>query len=155
MSTDTFSSPIKALSHLRDGAQDAASLVLHGAVGPEAATAFLAWNATADLADPREVLANPTGVDWLSMRVDQMFAVANAVVALSLADDNRRTWKQAMNVMVAIDNAGRPDVALAAVPTLFGQTHHLRAGLTDRQRRAFGGLLTRMGVMASADEVLA
>lgn len=106
----------RVLGHLHPGDGEAALLVLEGLVGRAAALEYLAWEKTADLADPRAVLYNPGIIDWETERPDRLFVLMQAVAALSLAD--RKLMPKAAKVMAACARGGRPDVALPAIRRL-------------------------------------
>lgn len=140
---------IEALSQLRPEDEEAQTLFVTGGVGEGAAVGFFAWMATANLIDPRAAMRDPSIVDW-SARVDVLFALAHGVAAVALAADSRRAWDAAVDVLVAMSDHARLDVALDAVHVLFSQTTHLSQGLRAEHRHAFGDLLARMGVLTPA-----
>lgn len=149
----TWTKAMAILSELRPEDDEAALLVLKGCVGEGAATEYLAWEATADLADPEAVLANPSVIDWKNERPDRLFALVGAVSTLTrlrLADNKSDTnvWEKGMAVMVACATGGRPDAATPSVRTLV----NLRpkdAKLTSEMRDAFAPILQRMGRLAA------
>lgn len=146
----SWTNAIEALSHLRPDDDEAAWIVLQGAVGEAATTEYVAWAATADLIDPRAAMNDPSSVDWAGARVDQLFALAHGVAAHSLVSGTRSDWDAAMGVLVAMDAHGKPDVAVNAAQVLFGQNGRLREGLRAEHRAAFGDLLERMGALTPA-----
>lgn len=128
------------LAHVDRTDADTFDTVLIGCVGEAAATEFIAWMATADLADPDEVLADPSIVDWKNARPDQAFAMITTICALVALRDNDKTTDAAFEVMGACAEAGKPDVATPGILSL------IRRGrmMPSKVARQFPDLLDRM-----------
>lgn len=67
-----------AACDIHRASRDEVRFILGGAIGEEAAHAFLVWRANADLPDPWDVLAGK--VTWLGRRPDEVFVIAAAVI---------------------------------------------------------------------------
>lgn len=150
----TWTKAMAILAELRPNDGEAALLVLKGCVGEGAAIEYLAWEATTDLADPAEVMENPSMIDWKNERPDRLFALVGAVSALvrmDLAGDrnNVRSWEKGMAVMVACAAGDRPDAATPYVRGLINQRPK-EAKLTKDMRTAFAPILQRMGRLTAA-----
>lgn len=138
----------RVLGYLPARDTEAAMLVLTGLVGRAAALEYLAWEPTADLADPRAVLANPGIVKWDEERPDKLFALMQSITALTLAD--RRLMPKAAKVAAACARSGRPDVALPAVRRLSDADAGAFLGsMSARDRDEFGRLFTATGQWAA------
>lgn len=149
----TWTKAMAILSELRPDDDEASLLVLKGCVGEGAAVEYLAWEATADLADPEAVLANPSVIDWKNERPDRLFALVGAVSTLTrlrLGADKKdvKSWEKGMAVMVACATGGRPDAATPSVRTLVN-LRPKEAKLTSEMREAFAPILQRMGRLAA------
>ncbi|MPV50052.1 ATP-binding protein [Pseudactinotalea sp. HY160] len=135
---------IRVIAHLRAGDEDARDLALVGLIGEAAATEFATWISTSDLHDPALVMADPSLVDWHAERPDRLFALVTSVRALAVADGKAKTWEQAMGVMVACAEGGKPDVATPGARALGGQMPK-GALMPAEARDAFGEVFARLG----------
>lgn len=138
----------RVLGYLPARDEEAATLVLSGLVGRAAALEYLAWEKTADLADPRAVLSNPGIVDWGRERPDRLFALMQSLTAMTLAD--RKLLPKAAKVTAACARGGRPDVALPAIRRLSeASPEEFLGALTDRDRAEFSRLFAATGQWAA------
>lgn len=138
----------RVLGYLPAKDEEASALALTGLVGRAAALEYLSWAKTADLADPRAVLANPKLVDWKRERPDRLFALMQAVTALALA--NRKLMPKAAKLAAACARDGRPDVSLPAVRKLAAADGDAFFGaMTDRDRQEFARLFEATGQWAA------
>lgn len=117
----SWTNAIRAMAYLPPGDEDARDIVLRGCLGEKVMVEYLSWLATADLHDPAEVMADPSIVDWRNERPDRLFALVSSVRSLALASGDVDTWRQAMNVMTACAQGGKPDVATPGARTLFAR----------------------------------
>ena len=115
----TWEMVARVLPYLPDD-NAARNLAVCGLIGDGPGTEFLVWRENCDLPDPREVIADPSIMNW-NDRPDRIFAVATSLIAYFSAahiDDRKakadlwlRIWKA---VGYAAEN-GPPDIlALAA-----------------------------------------
>lgn len=88
-----------------------------GLVGHAAAIEFAQWLNHGDLVDPREVMADPSKLDW-SDRPDRVFAVLLGIVAIVKTEPKAATWNAAWQVLGAAETANRLDTAGAAAAAL-------------------------------------
>lgn len=99
--------------------QDTAAIRLaaQAAVGEGDAQAFTQYAAAAGLVDPEKVLADPTCLDWSTVRPDLAFALCGAVLSLTVSRGTKAAWEAAMALY---DHAAgdRPDVVVPAVRKL-------------------------------------
>lgn len=146
----SWTNTVEALSHLQDDDENAEVLLVKGGVGEQAAREYMAWKMTTDLIDPWEAMRDPGKVPWQTARVDQLFTLVHAVAAVSLGAGDRATWVDALKVMVACANAGKPDVALPAVHILARQSQFVRDGLPRAVLDTFGSLLHRAHLVEEA-----
>lgn len=130
----------RALAHLRPDDEDAALLILTGAVGEGPARQYLAWVAAQDLHDPFEVLEDPSVVDWKAERADRLFVLVQAVSALAAQDP--ALWSQGMDVMTACAVGGKPDAAAPGALTLANAKPKGKA-VPRSFADAFSGLFSR------------
>jgi hypothetical protein len=155
----SWTKAMKVLSYLKPNDADAALLVIKGCVGEGAATEYLAWEATADLADPVAVMNDPSLIDWAGERPDRLFALLGSVTALVRMNliggkADKTSWEKGMAVLTACAAGGKPDAAIPSARVLV----NLRPGdgdLTSAHREAFAPLLTRMGRFAEPAPTLA
>lgn len=93
-----------------------------GLVGDAAAVELLTFLRSIDLPDPEEVLADPHGQEWAAMRSDRLYTVLGSTTSLALAAGQRSEpqalWTAALEVLGAVADAGRGDVAAAFVRPL-------------------------------------
>ena len=64
-----------------------------GLVGIGAATELLVWLKNADLPDPADLIANPSGFDWSSLNADRAWAALTGVVAFATTSGTIKDWK--------------------------------------------------------------
>lgn len=138
----SWTNAMSVLAHLDRHDEDAALLVLKGCVGEAAATEFIAWQATSDLADPDQVMDAPSSIDWQGERPDRLFALTSSVGALATVRDTKKAWKQAVKVMVACAEGGKPDVALPQARTLLNNRPDGQA-VPSEAREAFTDLFVK------------
>ncbi|MGC0250448.1 ATP-binding protein [Pseudactinotalea sp. Z1748] len=117
----SWTNAIRAMAQLKSGDEDARDLVLRGCVGEQAMVEYLSWLATSDLHDPAEVMADPSIIDWSGERPDRLFALVSSVRSIALSSGDVKTWKQAMAVMTACAEGGKPDVATPGARSLFSR----------------------------------
>ena len=114
----SWSNVIDALEFLDADDDAAAMLVVKGLVGDEAMKAYFAWLQTSDLADPAEVLEDPSIVDWRNERPDRLFTTLSGVEALVMLRGDAKSWEQGMEVLLHCAENGKPDIALVPARTL-------------------------------------
>lgn len=117
-----WTNALNALSYANRADEITISLILKGLVGEEATTQFLVWNRANDLADPRDVIDDPTIIDWENTRPDLLFTVMSGVSVLGCAAADRGDkdyWRQALLVTAEASDNGYPDVAMPAVRQLW------------------------------------
>lgn len=142
----SWTNVIKALSFVRADDEDARDLIVRGAVGDAIATEFLAWVAANDLEDPSAVLADPTIVEWSSIRPDRAFALLSGVQALVAIGGSKDAWSKGLEVAATAARGGRPDTAIPFARYL-SASGHARDGITESFRDAFDDLFTRLGAI--------
>jgi len=150
----SWTNAMAILGALAPGDESAARLALIGCVGEGAANEFMVWEVAAGLHDPEEVLRDPSIVDWKGERPDRLFALVNAVTAIShlrVAEGQRAAdaWTAGMKVLCACAEGGRPDAAMPGARSLLNEQPS-GAKLTAEMRRSFVDILTRMGRLAPA-----
>lgn len=129
----------------RQGRADVKTLA-EAAVGRGLAGQFLTWAANADLPDPREVLADPSIVNWAdTSRMDRLFMVLAATQATSKRDNTKESWLAQWAVFAAAARAGRADVAASMV---ISHVRSAQAGWMPPMDtvRAFAGPLRAAGL---------
>ncbi|CAB4541490.1 unannotated protein [freshwater metagenome] len=89
------------------------SALVTGLVGVGAAIEFLRFANTAELADPEQLLADPSSL-VASSRVDILLASLAAVTAAVAVDCTLQRWQFAWQVLAVACEAGRADVAAVA-----------------------------------------
>lgn len=109
------------LAFINDSDHDAILKAAEGLVGQGHGVAFQAWSLTADLPDPRAVLADPSVYDFSDRRLDRTFAVLASTAAVARHDGTRDMWDKQWAVFGAAAAADRADTA---VPHVLG---HMRA----------------------------
>lgn len=139
---------VRALAHLAETDEPARKMILDGAVGREAAAAYLTWLRNADLIDPRAALSNPDVIPWRTVRIDQLFTLVHAAAALVHATPTQPLFDQAMNLYTVIAEHQRPDVALPGVQSIIRHTDLLTGGVGSKAREVFTPLLRRAGTIA-------
>ncbi len=82
-----------------------------GCVGQGAAIEYLTFRDHLDLADPEQVLADPTGV-VIPRRADKIFVLAGATVLAACRDATPTRWRAAGTLLERIATAGHPDIAV-------------------------------------------
>lgn len=80
--------------------------ILQGTVGYAAASDFRDWLRQNDGMDPREVLNDPSAVDWMDVTVDDANMVLRSILSMMDADNST----QVLMVFKAIGEAGRKDL---------------------------------------------
>jgi hypothetical protein len=130
---------ISVLSHLEADDVSAALLVVEGLVGQGAAKEYFKWLAAQDLYDPREVLNDPSIVDWKS-RPDRIFSLVQSITALGLLDED--DWLPAIKVLTFCSRANRADVAAGGALRL-GNAIPKGKKLPQPFLDAFTGLFTK------------
>lgn len=141
----SWSNVIDALEFL-DANDDAASLlVVKGLVGEDAMKAYDSWLQTSDLANPADVLEDPSIVDWRGERIDRLFTTLNGVEALVLLRGDAKSWEQGIEALVYAAENGRQDVALVAARTLLLPQHRPAKTKIDmgRVQYHFGDIMER------------
>lgn len=111
----SWTNVISVLSHLEADDTAAAMLVVSGLVGKGVAQEYFKWVASEDLYDPREVLNDPSIVDWKS-RPDRIFSLIQSVTALGLMDE--KDWRPAAKVLTVCAQNNRADVAAGGAQRL-------------------------------------
>ena len=102
---------------------EVASMIVRGCVGEAAATAYITWVQTQDLADPEEVLA-AAATYTLPTRGDRVCTLLDSVVAAALAKGTRTDkeiaarYAAAWIVLGRVMDAGSKDLAVPAATTL-------------------------------------
>jgi hypothetical protein len=91
--------------------------LIAGSVGEGAAIEFLSWRRNLDLADPEDLLKDPTKFEVYE-RQDKTFATLNSVVAAALNNLTGVRWENAWKILFACAKAGHVDLAAAACRTL-------------------------------------
>lgn len=104
----SWTNVIAVLSQLEANDTDAALLVVQGLVGAGPASEYFKWLAKQDLYDPKEVLNDPSIVDWTS-RPDRIFSLIQSITALGLMNED--DWHPAIKVLTFCARANRADVA--------------------------------------------
>jgi MoxR-like ATPase len=135
----SWTNVISVLSHLEADDISAAMLVVSGLVGEGAAKEYFKWVAAQDLYDPREVMNNPSIVDWKS-RPDRIFSLVQSITALGLLDEN--DWRPAAKVLTVCAQAGRADVAAGGAQRL-GNALPKGQKMPQQFLDAFTGLFTK------------
>lgn len=107
---------IAVLSQLRADDTEAALLVVKGLVGDSAAVKFITWLQAADLYNPAEVIADPSIVEWDTIRPDRLFALVQSLGTLGTS--NVDLWQGAALALTRCAEAGRPDFATPSAQKL-------------------------------------
>jgi hypothetical protein len=110
----------KVLAYLPDDNSDRSlecrRVATIGLVGEAAGVEFLTWERTLDLPDPEKVIADPTSVDWQSIRNDRLYAILGAVTAYAtekaMSDPQSGAWNGALAVMGHAADANKGDVVM-------------------------------------------
>lgn len=103
----------------------ARNLAVCGLIGDGAGTEFLAWRENSDLPDPRDVIADPTSMNW-NDRPDRVFAVTTSVIAYFSAaypDDKKAKadlWTKTWKTIGYAGEHGPPDILALAAKQLLG-----------------------------------
>jgi MoxR-like ATPase len=97
---------------------DTARLLVAGTIGAAAAHEFLVWVDAQQLPDPEVLLADPTAVDFATMRPDRVFVVLQAVLAVVVADPTPARWTAAVDVCALAAAEVGVDPAVPAVRAL-------------------------------------
>lgn len=138
-----------ALAELRSDDIEAQRLLLIGAVGHGAATAYMTWLRQNDLYDPAEVLANPSIVKWASDSPDRLYAMTLSVTELVKSRGDAASWVSGMKAMAAGANAGRPDTAWPGGRALINNMPKGAKIPTDAMT-AFADLFDNLGLTSAA-----
>ncbi len=114
----TWTMTADGLARLRGDDTEARQALVYGLVGEGAGTEYLQWLQAADLPDPTQVLADPSGVNWKD-RPDRVYAILASVIAHCTAGSgSAQRWRDAWGPLVAAAAGGAPDVAAAAARVL-------------------------------------
>lgn len=138
----------EVLSMLHPDDDEAARLVLFGAVGKAAAVEYLTWRDKQDLYDPMAVLRGEVEVDWNDRRLDRLYVLAMSLRALVQGSGDADDWKAAMKVM-AKGQSKRPDVAWQGVYGLL-QVKPEKAPMPREVVSAFAEQMDRVGLTTAA-----
>lgn len=142
-----------ALVHLHPDDEAAQRMLLIGAVGKAAATAYITWARQMDLYDPEEVLADPRIVDWTS-RPDRLYAMTMAVTSLVRARDDSALWRKALEMFAYGSQQGRSDTAWVGARLLFNNPpSDGKAGVPAKVRKEFHENMKAIGLLT--DELAA
>lgn len=140
----TWTMTADVLARLRGDDTDARQALVYGLVGEGAGTEFLQWLQAADLPDPVQVLANPSGVNWKD-RPDKVYGILASVIAHCTAGSgSAQRWRDAWGPLVAAAAGGAPDVAAAAARVL-GMSRP-NGVLPPTAAHAFGTFLREAGL---------
>ena len=96
---------------------DVLSILIAGSVGEGAALSFLGWRRDLDLADPEELLKDPTKFE-IYERMDKTFATLNSVVAAAIGNLTPTRWVNAWKILNACAKEGHIDLAASACRSL-------------------------------------
>lgn len=89
--------------------------ISQGLVGFEASGAFLNWLRNNETINPRDVLKDPTSVNWKSLSIDDATLLLRSILDLS----NDENALEAIRVFKTIADEGRANIAAPFVPRLF------------------------------------
>lgn len=93
-------------------------LAVTGLVGIGAATEYMTYRRTLDLADPKDVLDDPAVADWTSLTPDRAWALLTAVAALAADLGTKTAWEKAWKALAAAADHNLADVAAASAGAL-------------------------------------
>lgn len=141
----SWTNAIRAMSHLPKSDHAARDLILIGCVGQGAATEYIQWVETQDLHNPREVMDDPSIVDWSNERPDRLFALVTAVRGIAMSSGDVKDWKKGMAVLVACAEGGKPDVAAPGARQMLRDMPSA-AKMPRGTREAFGPMMERIGM---------
>lgn len=146
-SVRSWTKAAEALAMLRPGDDEAARLILVGAVGKGAAIEYLTWVQRQDLYDAGAVLRGEATVDWTDRRLDRLYVLAMSLKAIVQANGSGDDWKAAVKVM-AEGQAHRPDVAWQGFHGLLQVNPGVP--LPRAVRDTFAGQMDRLGLTVAA-----
>src|SRR5207244_4181585 len=93
-----------------DGMTAGFSLPASGLVGEGAAVEYLTWRREADLPDPAQVVADPTGVAWRSLDPSRVWAILAGVVGHSAGRGTVEAWRAGWGPLAVAAEMGKGDV---------------------------------------------
>jgi MoxR-like ATPase len=93
-------------------------LLVYGCVGAPAGHEFLVWAEAQDLPDPEKVLADPTSVDFASLRADRQYVVLQSVLAAVVREPTPERWSAAVEVCALAAGHDGLDAAVPVVRAL-------------------------------------
>lgn len=123
------------------------AVLLGGTVGVPAATELLAYLDDLDLPDPEHLLADPSAF-VVPARGDQVYAVAAAVWAATLAETTPARWVACGRVLARIADAGSADVAYS-FGTRWANERPAGAMPTADVVASLGPILTELGLLTA------
>lgn len=97
--------------------EDVLMTLVAGSIGEGAAIEFLSWRRNLDLADPEDLLKDPSKFEVYD-RQDKTFATLNAVVASTINNLTGPRWEAAWKILFSCAKAGHVDLAAAACRSL-------------------------------------
>lgn len=97
---------------------EAIRLLVAGSIGAPAAHEFLVWVDSQQLADPEDLLADPSAAAFAGMRADRVFVTLQSVLSAVVGDVTPARWTAAVEVCAAAASEVGVDSAVPVVRAL-------------------------------------
>lgn len=122
-----------------------------GLVGETGSANFVTWLEYGDLHTPRELLNDPSLLDW-NARADRVYAMLLAVATYVLAEKSEADFKKAWKLLAGAKKAGKLDVAGSAAFILQRGLGQNKKWKPQAEAKLFTDVFTAAGLVAKNED---
>lgn len=128
---------------------EAIRLLVAGSIGAPAAHEFLVWVDSQQLADPEELLADPSAAAFAGMRADRVFVTLQSVLSAVVGELTPDRWTAAVQVCAAAASEVGVDAAVPVVRSLMRPGVRPAGATLPREIMTFRAPLALAGLLDS------
>lgn len=125
-------------------------ILVAGCVGDAAAHEYLRWTAAHDLADPEELLEDPTEASFLDMRTDRVYVVLQSVLAAYARRPTVERWEAAIHIAALAAQQVGIDPAVPVVRSLMRSGLRPAGAVVPSSIAVFASALALAGLLPTA-----
>jgi len=126
---------------------EALRLLVAGSVGAASAHEFLVWIDAQQLADPEDLLSDPSAAAFVGMRADRVFVTLQSVLSAVVGDLTPARWSAAVEVCAAAASEVGVDAAVPVVRALMRPGVRPAAAALPREIMTFRAPLALAGLL--------